>query len=557
MGGCESREVADLPSDGSDPVQATFLRLAALSPDQPLVIDKETFRTYFPLEGLLADRLFHAFDTNHNGTIEYSEFVAGCCLFMPCPRRDKARLLFSMYDLDGTGRVSRAELRTMLQSMMASVPAIVQAAASLVSNGRSIGLSEAAQNAFANPGTVDLIVDDAFRVCDVSHTGSLSRAEFELWVERCPAVVDAVFSHECIAQHVAALLQRRQPPPRADSSSSVDSNASSAGLHSKTARRSSGPSADVHATGARGLPGLGQMPSPPPPAPVAASGPGDGNVHPGHVRSAQSWMARSISASDGEAQAAEVYDRTVVESFPRSRSQGWVQPPGLTLEDVDVAEDLEGNAGDEGDSGPGDQTPCRSRSSSAAHDTADNPSLSRSRSRSRLRLSKRRDWMRLRLPRCTMQQRRAAMASRTRTSAPSPTAPAGFKCLRHNRLTPWRLPCRTPPWPWPAPRCGGAHSLGPVPGTWSTRAYRPSRYSRRPCTACTGCLGFAQPCHPAAIPCVSRSTCAPRPATCWLSVRCWREMSFRPCSAGGRNGGCRLKPTTYSPVAWLTWATLP
>ena len=43
-----------------------FQRLQALSPSQS-GIDRATFAQYFPLQGLLAERLFHAFDTNGNG----------------------------------------------------------------------------------------------------------------------------------------------------------------------------------------------------------------------------------------------------------------------------------------------------------------------------------------------------------------------------------------------------------------------------------------------------------------------------------------------------------
>jgi Ca2+-binding EF-hand superfamily protein len=40
-------------------------------------VDKDTFLQYFPLHGLLGDRLFAQFDTRKTGFIDYDEFVIG------------------------------------------------------------------------------------------------------------------------------------------------------------------------------------------------------------------------------------------------------------------------------------------------------------------------------------------------------------------------------------------------------------------------------------------------------------------------------------------------
>lgn len=40
-------------------------------------VDKETFLQYFPLNGLLGDRLFAQFDTKKCGSIDFDEFIMG------------------------------------------------------------------------------------------------------------------------------------------------------------------------------------------------------------------------------------------------------------------------------------------------------------------------------------------------------------------------------------------------------------------------------------------------------------------------------------------------
>lgn len=40
-------------------------------------IDKETFLQYFPLHGLLGDRLFAQFDIKKKGYIDFEEFITG------------------------------------------------------------------------------------------------------------------------------------------------------------------------------------------------------------------------------------------------------------------------------------------------------------------------------------------------------------------------------------------------------------------------------------------------------------------------------------------------
>jgi Ca2+-binding EF-hand superfamily protein len=40
-------------------------------------VDKDTFLQYFPLNGLLGERLFAQFDTKMTGSIDFEEFILG------------------------------------------------------------------------------------------------------------------------------------------------------------------------------------------------------------------------------------------------------------------------------------------------------------------------------------------------------------------------------------------------------------------------------------------------------------------------------------------------
>ena len=54
-------------------IHQTFADLAKRSPGD--VIDKPTFLKFFPLPGLLGERLFTVFDSKHTGVVDFEEFL--------------------------------------------------------------------------------------------------------------------------------------------------------------------------------------------------------------------------------------------------------------------------------------------------------------------------------------------------------------------------------------------------------------------------------------------------------------------------------------------------
>ena len=72
----------------------------------------EALRSYMDKHYQRCIKLFHSFDTDHNGTIDQEEFLAGCkALRVPMSRGDLA-LAFDVLDGDGSGTVEYQELFT-------------------------------------------------------------------------------------------------------------------------------------------------------------------------------------------------------------------------------------------------------------------------------------------------------------------------------------------------------------------------------------------------------------------------------------------------------------
>jgi len=70
-------------------------------------------------ESALLDRIFYVFDTDDDGSISFSEYVS--CLSIissKTPQEEKLKFSFRIYDNDGDGRISSADLTTVLQATL-------------------------------------------------------------------------------------------------------------------------------------------------------------------------------------------------------------------------------------------------------------------------------------------------------------------------------------------------------------------------------------------------------------------------------------------------------
>lgn len=55
-------------------------------------------------------------DSNQNGLIDYTEFIAACLQSSSYLKENHLKAAFSFFDKDGSGTISRSELRQCLQS---------------------------------------------------------------------------------------------------------------------------------------------------------------------------------------------------------------------------------------------------------------------------------------------------------------------------------------------------------------------------------------------------------------------------------------------------------
>ena len=195
-------------------------------------IDKETFLQYFPLHGLLGERMFVSFDRKKTGFIDFDDFVIALAVMARGNLDQKIHFLFDMCDVLKEGTVSKAELETFLNHVPTeilhcgthAIPAdnarstsggespVAQGEDSKADESARVSLKNATDAAHPPPQggegndsdeeyeeEVDAytnhdIVMDAFNTCDVEHDGRLTYEEFKMWVERTPVVLEYIES---------------------------------------------------------------------------------------------------------------------------------------------------------------------------------------------------------------------------------------------------------------------------------------------------------------------------------------------------------------------------
>jgi len=196
-------------------------------------IDKETFLQYFPLNGLLGERLFAQFDTKGNGYIDFEEFILGLSIACRGTLDEKIHFIFNMYNVSHDNKVSKQELATLLNHIPKEIlhshdhdlPVYPSNYSSNYSsnyppNGlnRNISTSNMSINNDGNESDVSNntsepdydkegddveevdnytnhdLVEKAFQECDINHEGRLSYEEFKMWIERNPALLEHIES---------------------------------------------------------------------------------------------------------------------------------------------------------------------------------------------------------------------------------------------------------------------------------------------------------------------------------------------------------------------------
>ncbi|CAF0713663.1 unnamed protein product [Brachionus calyciflorus] len=120
-----------------------FVRLySKLRPEQPESLDE------------ISHFVFRAFDTDHNGTIDFSEFMISYSLTTRGDLKQKLNYAFSIYDADKNGYLDREELREVIFGML-----------------DLLGADKKNNN-------VSLLAEQCIKELDVSNDGRVSKDEF-------------------------------------------------------------------------------------------------------------------------------------------------------------------------------------------------------------------------------------------------------------------------------------------------------------------------------------------------------------------------------------------
>lgn len=148
--------------------------------DKGKKVDRPSFTkllTTLRIPAISSDRLFEVFDRKKTGFVDLEELICGLSVLQHGTFRDKCKMLFRIFNLDGDEGVSREELRAVLTGVIKSANNFMDAN----QGSDDIGV------------VVQKIVDKAFEECDISQTGTLLPAEFEYWVKKNPAVIESLF----------------------------------------------------------------------------------------------------------------------------------------------------------------------------------------------------------------------------------------------------------------------------------------------------------------------------------------------------------------------------
>ncbi|KAJ2594951.1 Calcium-binding protein NCS-1, partial [Coemansia sp. RSA 1721] len=135
---------------------------------------KGIYKQFFPFgdPSRFADYIFEVFDRNHNGTIDFTEFLQALSITSRGSSEEKLKWAFELYDINGDGYITKEEMLKIVDAIYRMVGSMVQ-------------LPE-------DEDTPEKRVDKIFHLMDKNNDGQIDMAEFEEGSHRDPLIMQAL-----------------------------------------------------------------------------------------------------------------------------------------------------------------------------------------------------------------------------------------------------------------------------------------------------------------------------------------------------------------------------
>uniref|UniRef100_A0A8D2LU80 EF-hand domain-containing protein n=1 Tax=Varanus komodoensis TaxID=61221 RepID=A0A8D2LU80_VARKO len=157
-------------------------------------LTEHEFKQFFGLRGLdpeasqYIEQMFHTFDMNKDGYIDFMEYVAALSLVLRGKMEQKLRWYFKLYDVDGNGCIDRHELLSIIQAREGAIRAI---------------------NGCDHETSAEEFTNRVFSRIDVNGDGELSLEEFVEGARRDDEFME-VMMKSLDLEHIVGMIQRRR-----------------------------------------------------------------------------------------------------------------------------------------------------------------------------------------------------------------------------------------------------------------------------------------------------------------------------------------------------------